>query len=160
MTILGLLLVLSSLSTQDRSAGTFLEVAGDVETPLRLDAAALKSMPRGSVRAKRDGTETVYEGVFLQELLRAAGVPHGETLRGSALASYVLVEAEDGYRVVFSLAELDPLFIESDVLVADTADGEPLSERDGKLRLVAPKEKRGSRSVRMLHRLTVVRLRK
>jgi hypothetical protein len=62
--------------------------------------------------------------------------------------------------VVFSLAELDPLFVDNDVLVADVANGKPLSEQDGKLRIVASKEKRCSRSVRMLRRLTVVRLRK
>lgn len=102
----------------------------------------------------------MYEGVFLHELLRRAGVPLGEGLRGKALASYyVLAEAEDGYHVVFSLAELDALFLENDVLVADVANGKPLFGRDGHLRIVAPNEGRGARSVRMLKQLAVVRLR-
>ncbi len=143
-----------------RQASPFLEVGGDVETPLRLDAEDLQAMPRATVRTTNDGLETVYEGVFLHELLRKAGVPLGEGLRGKALASYVLAEAEDGYQVVFALAELDPLFVDNEVLVADRANGKALSGRDGKLRIVASKEMRAARSVRMLQRLTVVRLRK
>ena len=46
----------------------------------------------------------------------------------------------------------------SDVIVADVVDGKPLSERQGPLRLVAPKDLMGSRSVRMLRRIQIVRL--
>ncbi len=81
-------------------------------------------------------------------------------MRGKALASYVLAEAKDGYQVVFSLAELDPVFTESQILLADKADGKPLTGALGPFRLIAPKDKRGARSVRMLTRLDVVLLRK
>jgi hypothetical protein len=89
---------------------------------------------------------------------------HGETLRGKALACYVLAEAQDGYQVVFSLAELDPAIIDNEILLADTANGKALSGEQGRFRLVAAKDKRGPRSVRMLIRmlikLEVVQLRK
>ncbi len=65
-----------------QEASTVLEVAGDVETPLRLSADDLTGMPRASARVTSDGVETLYEGVFLHELLRRAGVPLGEELRG------------------------------------------------------------------------------
>jgi len=39
------------------------------------------------------------------------------------LAGYVLAEAQDGYQVVFSLGELDPTFIDNEILLADTANG-------------------------------------
>ena len=39
------------------------------------------------------------------------------------MAIYVLAEAKDGYRVVFALAELDPAFTDSKVLVAYAANG-------------------------------------
>ena len=58
-----------------------------------------------------------HEGVPLAELLKSAGAPIGEKLRGANIASYVLAEAKDGYRVVFALAELDPAFTNSQVLV-------------------------------------------
>lgn len=161
--ILGFSLFLLPLSTAAREASVevaLLEVGGDVETALRLNADNLLAMPRGTVRTTSDGLETKYEGVFLHELLRRAGVPLGEALRGKAVASYVVAEAEDGYQAVYSLAELDPMFLDNSVLVADSANGKPLFGRDGKLRIVAPKEGREARSVRMLKRLTVVRLRK
>ncbi len=98
--------------------------------------------------------------MWLHEVLKKAGVPSGADLRGKALASYLLATAQDGYQVVFSLAELDPMFTENQVLLADTANGKPLSGADGSFRLVAPKDKRGARSLRMLTRLEVVQLRK
>ena len=34
----------------------------------------------------------------------------------------VVAEAQDGYEVVFSLGELDPAFIDNEILLADTAN--------------------------------------
>ena len=79
--------------------------------------------------------------------------------RGKALAGYVLAEAKDGYQVLFSLAELDPAFIDNQILLADTLDGKPLGA-ENRFRLVVPKDKPGARSVRMLTKLEVVQLRK
>jgi len=74
------------------------------------------------------------------------------------MANYVIAEAEGGYRVVFSLAELDSGILESEVIVADTIDGAPLSAQQGPFRLVAPHEKRPARWVRMLKSITVMRV--
>jgi hypothetical protein len=68
--------------------------------------------------------------------------------------------ATDGYQVVFSLAELDPAFTCSEIIVADTIDGKPLFAGQGPLRMVAPKDTRAARSIRMLEHLEVVRLKK
>src|ERR1700732_1223322 len=136
------------------------EVVGAVRQPLILSAADLAKMPRSSVRTTSNGMETVYEGVWLHEVLKKAGVPQGSELRGKALASYVLAEAQDGYQVVFSLGELDPSFIDNEILLADTANGKPLFGAQGRFRLVVPKDKPGARSVRMLTRLEVVQVRK
>jgi hypothetical protein len=138
-----------------------LTIAGDVARPMTLSAADLKSLPRGRVEVKtEDGTANVYEGVFLGELLKRAGVPLGAELRGNAVATYVVASATDGYQVVFALPELDPAFTSNDIMVADTIDGKPLSDYQGSWRIVAPKDKRGSRSIRLLHKIEVVRLRK
>jgi hypothetical protein len=107
-----------------------------------------------------NGMEILYEGVWLHEVLKKAGVPQGEALRGKALAGYVVAEAQDGYQVVFSLGELDPGFTDNELLLADTANGKPLFGAQGRFRLVAPKDKAGARSVRMLTKLEVVQLRK
>src|ERR1700694_3442449 len=106
------------------------------------------------------GVETLYEGVWLHEVLKRAGVPQGSELRGKALSSYVIAEEQDGDQVVFSLGELDPAFIDNEILRADTANGKPLFGAQGRFRLVVLKDKPGARSVRMLTKLEVVQLRK
>ncbi len=138
----------------------FVEITGAVKQALRLSADDLAKMSRATVRTTTHGTETKYEGVWLHELLRQAGVPQGNNLRGKALTGYVLAEAQDGYQVVFSLAELDPSFVDNEVLVADAADGKPLTGAQGAFRLVVGKDKPAARSVRMLTKLEVVQLRK
>jgi DMSO/TMAO reductase YedYZ molybdopterin-dependent catalytic subunit len=136
-----------------------LRINGAVSTPLVLSLADLKKMPRKtlSVVNPHDKKTETYEGVLLEELLQRAGVPHGEQLRGPSTATYVIAEGQDGYRVVFSLAELDSGILESEVIVADTMDGAPLAAQQGPFRLVAPHEKRPARWVRMLKSITVVR---
>jgi DMSO/TMAO reductase YedYZ molybdopterin-dependent catalytic subunit len=136
------------------------EVTGAVKQALTLSADDLAKMPRASVRTTNSGMETVYEGVWLHEVLKRAGVPQGSELRGKARSSYVLAEAQDGYQVVFSLGELDPAFIDNEILLADTANGKPLFGSQGQFRLVVPKDKPGARSVRMLTKLLVVQVRK
>src|SRR5262249_10815519 len=97
------------------------------------------------------------EGVPLFEILKAAGVPFGTDLRGPALASYLVVEASDGYRVVFALPELDPAFTDHIVLLADRRDGKPLEGEEGALRLVVLGEKRHARWVRKVVALRIRR---
>ena len=155
--VLGLLAA-SLLSGQD--AQQSIQVSGDVKQPLTLTADDLAKMTRATVRTMNNGMETVYEGVWLHEVLKKAGVPQGNELRGKALAGYVLAEAQDGYQVVFSLGELDPAFIDNEILLADIANGKPLFGAQGRFRLVVPKDKPGARSVRMLTKLEVVQLRK
>jgi DMSO/TMAO reductase YedYZ molybdopterin-dependent catalytic subunit len=138
---------------------TQLIVAGDVTTPLTLSIADLRKMPRKTVAVMNPHEKKMetYEGVLLEEVLHRAGAMQGDQLRGLALSMYVVAEATDGYRVVFSLAELDSAFSESDVLVADSMDGAPLSATIGPLRLVVPHDKRPARWVRMLKSIKVVR---
>jgi DMSO/TMAO reductase YedYZ molybdopterin-dependent catalytic subunit len=155
---LGLLLALSVLPAQDAPAA--IQVTGAVKQALTLTADDLAKMPRASLKTTNSGMETVYEGVWLHEVLKRAGAPQGQTLRGKALAGYVLAEAQDGYQVVFSLGELDPTFIDNEILVADTANGKALFGAQGRFRLVVPKDKPGARSVRMLTKLEIVQLRK
>ena len=137
-----------------------LVIAGDVTKTLTLMPADLKTLPRTRVEVKEDARTIVYEGVLVGELLTRAGAPAGADLRGNAVASYVIASATDGYQVVYSLAELDPGFTSNDVIVADTVDGKPLFDYQGPFRMVAPKDLRGARSIRMLERLELVRLRK
>ena len=155
---LGFLLSAGMLAAQEPA--TNVQVTGAVKQPLTLSADDLARMPRASVTTTSNGMQTKYEGVWLHEVLKRAGAPQGETLRGKALAGFVLAEAQDGYQVVFSLGELHPAFIDNEILLADTANGKPLFGAQGRFRLVVPKDKPGARSVRMLTKLEVVQLRK
>jgi hypothetical protein len=122
-----------------------------------LTASDLQAMPRVKLQAKtHDGKEHTFEGVAVAELLKRAGQPQGEDLKGPLLARYVVISAHDGYRAVFSLPELDPAYSDSRALVADRMDGAPLSDHDGPLRIILPNEKRESRWVRMVERIEVV----
>ena len=137
-----------------------LKVDGDVATPLTLTIEDLKKMPRKTltVANPHDQKTEVYQGVTVEGLLKNAGMPQGEHLRGQSLATYVVFKAEDGYRVVFSIAELDSGIVDLDVIVADTMDGGAIPARVGPLRLVAPHEKRLARWVRMLKEIRVVKV--
>jgi DMSO/TMAO reductase YedYZ molybdopterin-dependent catalytic subunit len=117
-------------------------------------------MPRAAISNRNNTIRGAWEGVWLSEILKKAGVPQGSALRGAALATYVVVSASDGYQVVFSLGELDPDTTEGQFLVADTANGTSLVNEGEGFRIVIPKDKHGARSVRMLTKIEVIRLRK
>jgi DMSO/TMAO reductase YedYZ molybdopterin-dependent catalytic subunit len=136
-----------------------LTITGDIPTPQTLKAEDLANMPRekGTV-TEQDGTTVEYEGVLLREILKRAGAPLGNQLRGKALASYILAKAHDGYEVVFTLGEIDAAFANEQILIADKRDGKPLFGYQGPFRLTIPADKAGARSVRMLETIEVVRL--
>jgi hypothetical protein len=148
----------TSINAQTPAASV--AVTGAVTTPLTLTAADLAAMPRAKVSTNNNGIETIYEGVWISDVLKKAGVAMGSALRGPALSAYVLASASDGYQVVFSVGELDPEMTDGQYLLADTANGKPMFGETGSFRLVVPKDKRGARSVRMLTTLNVVQLRK
>ena len=142
------------------AAAATLKVIGDVGTPLTLTPADVKALPRTTVTMQDEGRTVKYEGVLVGEVLKRAGAPVGGDLRGNAVASYIVASASDGYQVLFSLAELDPEFTGSEIIVADTVDGKPLFAYQGAFRIVAPRDRRGARSIRMLETINVVRLKK
>jgi len=157
-TVVSLVPALGQEPATRNNASTELRVGGDVPTPFTLSATDLKKLPRTKLKVlnPHENREEIYEGVAVQELLRRAGVPQKEKLRGPAMAMYVLAEASDGYRVVYALAELDSDFQDSDVIIADTVNGSTLGDKQGPFKIVAPHDKRSARWVRMLKSLTVV----
>jgi DMSO/TMAO reductase YedYZ molybdopterin-dependent catalytic subunit len=156
---LAILLAFAALGTAQDPGGK-LTVKGDLSNPLSLTKADLAKMPRVSVTVKNGANEEVYQGVLLYDVLKRAGAPLDKELSGKALSSYVLAEAHDGYQVIFTLTELDPAFTSNQIIVADTVNGQPLSQTQGPLRIVVPNEKKAARSIRMLEQISIVRLRK
>jgi len=122
-----------------------------------LDAATLSKLPRETVQAAAHGQSLDCEGVALDVLLRAAGALPADELPGPQLARYVLVDARDGYRALYSLAELDPGTGRRNVLLADRCNGAALGDEDGPLRLIAPEDARPARWVRQVTCLRIAR---
>jgi DMSO/TMAO reductase YedYZ molybdopterin-dependent catalytic subunit len=133
-------------------------VTGEVSRHLELTAEAFGRLPRQTVRVTGpDGEQAEYSGVPVAEVLQAAGVPFGHDLRGPALATYLVVEAADGYRAVFALPELDPACTDRVILLADRRDGRPIDATEGPLRVIVPGEKRHARWVKQVVALKVGR---
>jgi hypothetical protein len=116
----------------------------------------IEALPRLKVTTAASGVSTVFEGVSLRAALEKAGVGFGETLKGKRMASCLLVEAVDGYRVVIALPELDPAFSDKVFVLAFLKDGKPLDDKEGPYRIVIPEEKRMARSVKQVTVLKIV----
>jgi hypothetical protein len=130
---------------------------GILKPPLIVTAAEFARFPRTAVTARdRDGKEHRYEGVSIAELLRHAGQALGDEMRGPVMQRYAVMTAHDGYRIVFALPELDPAFTNTPVLVVDRIDGQPLPQRDGPLRIVAPADKQPTRWLRSVEKIEIL----
>jgi len=134
-------------------AGPLKVVFGDKSAQWTL--AALAVLPHTSVtvfniHAKVNQT---YSGVPLIDLLIPLGVPakpHGKDLR-----LYLVAEGSDGYKAVYSVAEVNPDLHDATVIVADSLDGKPIGD-SGPLLLVATGDKRPARWVRNLVAIRVL----
>ena len=120
--------------------------------------ADFAALPHQSLKVSIHGQGRVFEGVPMLELLRRVKAPWGDTLTGKDLADVVLVTCQDGYKVAFSLGEIDPGTAKGQVLVADRADGAPLDARSGPFQLVVEDDARPARDARMVVRIELIRL--
>lgn len=151
-----LVLALPRPAVAQGAAATLELVREDGGTKM-LRAADLAALPQVEVPSRaRDSTPVTLRGPALRTLLDLAGAPSGHEIRGPRLMLAVVAEADDGYRVVFSLAELDPSFGARTAILAMTQDGGPLPAAEGPYRLVLPDEGHFSRWVRQVVRLRVV----
>ena len=155
---LAVLGILQIAAWTQQAAPAYLEIGGDVPHPQVLQEKDWKALKHVSISATNahDKKTSTFQGVPLMEVLQAAGVPAGESLRGKALTTVVVITASDGYKVTFSLAELDAGLGSRQVIVADSEDGKPLPPTTGPLRLVVPEDKRPARWVRMVKSVRVV----
>jgi hypothetical protein len=126
---------------------------------LTLSPEELAALPHKSVsvfNAHSKANET-YAGVPLADLLGKVGVPLGENVRGKLFMIGVVAEGMDSYRVLYSLAEVDPSIHTGDVIVADTLDGQKLG-KDGAFKMVSSEERRPARWVRNLTSISVIQV--
>lgn len=144
-------------STWAQSSSSQLRIEKAGVAPAILSMADLSKFPRVERRVKgHDGKESVYSGVVLTELLGRVTAPLGSQLRGKALAQYLLVQATDGYQVVFALPELDSAFTKQVIFLADRRDGQLLSVDQGPYQVIVPNEEKHARWVRQVMALKVL----
>jgi hypothetical protein len=121
-----------------------------------LARADIEALPRVKVTTAASGVSATFEGVPLGAVLEKAEVGFGETLKGTRMASCLLVEAADDYRVVIALPEVDPRFTDKQFILAFLKEGKPLDDKEGPYRIVIPDEKRMARWVRQVTTLKIV----
>jgi hypothetical protein len=157
----GLAAVVALASLALVSVGKAQEIAVQNESgaAVKLSASDIAALPHQSVSVDDRGKTVKFEGVPVKLVLEKAGVSFGESLRGKRMATCLLVEAADDYRVVFALPELDPGFTDRVILLADKADGHPLDSKEGPFRIIVPGEKRMARWVRQVTILKVLQVR-
>lgn len=131
----------------------------EVENGKTLDLTAkdLAKFTRRDVKAKgHDEKDSVYSGYNLSDILLSAGTKIGkDELHGKEMGSYLVIEAADGYRATFSIAEIAPEFTDKVVLLADMRDGKPLDPKNGPWQLVVPDDKKHGRWVRQVTALKI-----
>jgi len=117
----------------------------------------LAKFTRRDVKAKgHDEKESIYSGYNLSDILFSAGAKIGkDELKGKELGAYLVVEAADGYKATFSIAEISTDFTDKIILFADTRDGKPLGEKQGKWQIIVPEEKKHGRWVRQVIALRI-----
>ncbi len=123
----------SSVPRTDLSRWDF-SVSGEVEQPLSLSWEEFQALPHASVHTdihcvtRWSRLDAEFAGVPIRAILERA--------RPSSGARFVLAHCEQGYTANLPLDVLD----DDDVLLADSADGAPLTPEHGwPLRLLVPK---------------------
>ena len=150
---LAALFVVNDASAVQSSSPLTLVVDGATRT---VSASELQRLPRDTARMVfHDQPAVVYGGVRLADVLRAAGV-RTDSLRGPALATRLVIEASDGYRVVLTLADLDPSLGGRRILLADRVDGKALPADEAPWRLVVTGDQRPARSARQVVTIRVI----
>jgi hypothetical protein len=149
-------------------------VTGISGSTATLTAGDLYQMPQQAVETIDHGTAVTFEGVLLSDVLAKVRTPTGEAFNKTVASYYLVAEGQDGYKAVFSWAEIDSTFAPQgyvvtkpngksydgpfayrQVFVVMKRDGKPLSNKDGPFELIVPGEKRYSRWVRQVKALTI-----
>jgi len=132
-----------------------LTLAGLVRRPGPRDTTALARFGADTLTHGVRGTPARFRGVLLWRLLQDAGLVTDSTIKSDALRKVVIATARDGYRIVFSIGELDPSVGATPVLIAWERDGQLLPDDRGPYQLIVASDQRPARSMYQLERLEV-----
>jgi molybdopterin-dependent oxidoreductase-like protein protein len=150
------LLTLSVGEARPPQAAPALELVGLTGQRHQVTPAELAKLPHVEAMVSSHNVTGKYRGVPLGELLRLIDRPSGEAFRGKALAAAISVEAKDGYRVIFALAEVDTGFTNKVIFLADSKNGAALDSTEGPYRIIVPDEKRPARWSKWITRIRLI----
>ncbi len=156
--LLGTLLFSDLAGAQTAPVTTQIRVGGQVIQKTDFDLSKLKSLPVATANvtyiAAGATTSHSFTGALLWDVLQSVGVITDQTVKNDILRKVVVVTGSDGYKVIFSLGEIDPFFGGNQVIVAYKQDGQLLGT-DGVARVVAPGDKAGGRFVSNVAKIAV-----
>ena len=107
-------------------------------------ADKIQRVPFATGENKEQHTGT---GIPLVALLLKAGLRTQQTPKHYDLSFFVIVEAHDGYRAYFSLAELLPANGHASAFLIWDVDGKPLPAKETPFRLIAASDRDADRSI-------------
>ena len=132
-----------------RPLSTTVQIGGLVTAPMVIDAALFDATPQTEVTtlptSRRGGAKAlarVYRGVRLYDLLDRAGIVLDDTVNEDFMNKIIVATSTDGYAAVIAGGEIEPRFMNGDIVIA--RDG------DGSFRLVVPFDLSIGRSVKSL----------
>lgn len=150
----GITILLLFISTTNYAQSV--TVSGEVTSPFTLNIADIQQYKQITIiRKDKDGKDHTYIGVTLADILQKAGTTLGGDLKGKNLTKFISVEANDGYQVVFALAELDKSFTDRNIILTTTMDGKPLPTGDGPFRIIVQDEKKPARCIKQVTAIKV-----
>jgi DMSO/TMAO reductase YedYZ molybdopterin-dependent catalytic subunit len=137
-------------------AGT-LSLGGLLERPGLLATADLAQFETHTVLTepspRRGGAQVPgrnFSGVLLWDVLEAAGPVVDPDVNEDIMRKIVVARSADGNTAVIAPGEIDPRFMGGKVIIATHLEGQPLAEKDGSFRLIAPFDKAVGRSLKGL----------
>jgi hypothetical protein len=104
----------------------------------------------------KDHQQHVGTGIPLISLLREAAPKTETSPKHYDLTFLVIIEAHDGYRVFFSLAELLPACGNAQAYLISEVDGKPLSANEAPFRLVVTSDRGHDRNIYGIASVTLV----
>ena len=156
--LLGLTLMLATVFNINAQT-TNISISGDGITPLTITKGMFAEMKQVVIMAKgHDEKVHRYSGVTLADILTKAGVMLGDSAKRKTILTYVVITAADNYKAIYTLPEIDPLFANRSIILANRADKKPLSAEDGSFQIIVPGEKKHARWIRQVTGIQVVRV--
>lgn len=134
----------ASVSAQSASA---LAVTGANGEQKSLTSELIAVLPGHQITATSHNETFTYNSVALIDMLRHMGLVPADKLTREHMTLVVEVISRDGYRVAFSLAELDPAIGQRAVYLAHSTPTGDLPAAMGAFRLVVPDDGRHARWV-------------